>query len=131
LKDIPPDIEKARASWKRMAKLWRSVHYCLGVVGIFCSVTAASGFLGTIEAPSWLSPLLSLAAALAFGWLAFLAPSDNALAHQRALSLLEREILKYQHGDKYALKFVIDAKRDGESVISSKNLIGELPHTKA
>ena len=51
---------------------------------------------------------------------------NNALAYERALSILEREILKYQHGQKYALKFVIETKKIGESIISNKNLIGEI-----
>lgn len=104
MKDIPKEIEDALVSWTRMKNIWRLVHYCLGIVGILCSVCAAYINAG-------IPAFLSLIAAICFGWLAFLLPSNKALAYERALSMLAEQVLKYKTGQNYAFKYVIDAKK--------------------
>jgi hypothetical protein len=91
-------------------------------MGILCSVSAAYLNVG-------IPAFLSTVAAICFGCMAFLLPSNKALAYERALSVLEEQILRYKVGDKYALTNVIEAKAFGESIISNKNLIGEIKKT--
>lgn len=126
MKDIPEDIQNSRKKWQTMRSMWWITHYSMGVSGIICTALATSDFLDIFKLSEWASPLLTLISAILFGCMAFLLPSRNALAYERALSMLEREILKYQYGQNYALKYAIEAKRTGESIITNKNLIGEV-----
>ena len=49
MKDIPKEIQKIKEPWEKRKNTGRMIHYGFGIVGVLCSVSAASVFLGIIN----------------------------------------------------------------------------------
>lgn len=92
---------------------------------VICSIAVSSSLL-----TGQLNKISAFIAAVSAALMTFLLPNKRAIVYAKASALLDKHISYYEHGEKYALKFVIEAKNEGEKIISRQDLIGELPNIK-
>jgi hypothetical protein len=108
---------RIKDEWSKHFRTWNIVHYVLGIAALFCSSLVAAK-------PAWFGfqdsfyGLLAWVVAFLTGLLTFLSPDGKARRYQRAWSILNSEITRYNADYTYTLNDVIEAYQQGEHIIS-------------
>ncbi|MCK5214472.1 MAG: hypothetical protein KAR05_03885 [Candidatus Omnitrophica bacterium] len=126
MKEIDREYTDTLKKWERLSSFWWWVHYILGSIVVIGSIISSSILFKNYQ----IAGISSLITAICAGLMGFLFPAKKALSYSKAKSLLSKPIAYYKHGDNYPLKYAIEAKEQGEKIISSQDLIGELPNTQ-
>jgi hypothetical protein len=111
--------------WNGMKNFWRFLYYLLGILVIICSLTVSFS-LFTVPLNKISAPITAFCALL----MNFLLPNKKAISYVKAIALLSKHLSNYEHGEKYAAKFVFQAKIEGEQIIANQDLVGELTGIK-
>lgn len=111
--------------WNRMKNIWWFFHYLIGILVIFFSLIVSSPLLTGMP-----NKIFAFIAAFCASLMTFLLPYKKAISYVKAIALLDKRLSFYEHGEKYAAKFVFEAKTEGEKIIANQDLVGELPGIK-
>jgi hypothetical protein len=102
--------------WKAYFRRWTALHYGIGVTALLMSTLVASKPIWMGLGENQISFCAWLVAALT-GLLTFLTPDKKADKYNRAWSMLNSEITRYNTNDAYTVEDVLDAYQQGESII--------------
>lgn len=111
---------QTKDGWRNTFRRWNIVHYMLGIAAIFCSslVAAKPAWFGFQEFQNSFYEWLAWLVALLTGLLTFLSPDRKAQRYQRAWSILNSQITRYNADNTYTLNDVLEAYQQGENIIS-------------
>jgi hypothetical protein len=115
---LPLEIEQLLSAWGKYFHSWWTVHYIFGIVGSVCAITVASqpkfllGLPYLIEGFAWIS-------AICIALITFLMPSRRARAYVNAWRILNDACNRYKMDEKYTIKELLDAVKEGEKIIST------------
>jgi hypothetical protein len=122
-KPVPPQLLRLRRQWFGLMQLWRSIHYCLGLLGVVCAtaVAARPSFLlpypTALEITAWFS-------ALFIGLLTVFRPHSRANSYADAWRALNDACNRYALEADFNEKLLLRAVRRGEQLIRSSDPTG-------
>ncbi len=88
---IPILVNQRVTSYKSLWILFVSLHYAVGILGLFASILASY-----IQSP--VNRVFALVAALCFGVIAFVKPEQQYYKYVRAWRLVDNGVMKYRLG---------------------------------
>jgi hypothetical protein len=107
---VPPQVSKLLDAWVQKRQLYNFTHYGVGIVGLFASVAAGSGFFAASAS------VFAFVSTLSIAILAFSNPRKEYGKFARAGRVLYMAVLRYQHRQ-IDLADLLNAVEQGEKII--------------
>ncbi|SOE59094.1 hypothetical protein SAMN05414139_01473 [Burkholderia sp. D7] len=118
---VPELVADRLETWRRYARYWRIIHYCLGLTATVSSVLVAANKSFPDTWWVWTVPTFSLITALSTGILTFLNASGKSRAYIQAWRLVDDACTQFQFNQNYAEATLGAAMRRAEALIAKSD----------
>ena len=117
--EIVPEIRKNLAEFRRLQRLWFTVHYGCGLAGVIAGILAASP---KIEFWLW-----GVIAAVSIGAVTFLGPLQKGDSYKHAYYRLRNAIARYESMPTIGIDWLLDEYQHAQGLVLSRDT--DLPPT--